>query len=89
MKTIIVCAQGRGSHNGPMHRTPVTLGSASLQSHMELRIQEKLVTQLLAACFTITNLVLCLPPHLDQHYQLSDLPQSVGTKQYHLFLSQF
>ena len=42
-----------------MHRTPVTLGSVSLQSHIKLRIQEKLVTQLLAACFTITNLVLC------------------------------
>ena len=44
-----------------MHRTPVTLDPTSLQSHIKLRILEKLVTQcrsqLLALCFTIPNLV--------------------------------
>ena len=50
----------------------------SLVSH-QLGIQARLVPQLLAACLTNPNLV----------HSYSDLPQSVDTKQYHLFLSQF
>ena len=51
----------------------------------QLGIQARLVPQLLAACLTIPNLVHCR----QMHTSYSDLPQSVDTKQYHLFLSQF